>query len=68
MANVKKKSGIYIKKSHKGLFTQYCKSKGHSSVTDTCISEGLASKSAAVRKRANFAKVSKSWKKTGPKS
>ncbi|MGD8305076.1 MAG: hypothetical protein PVF17_00345 [Ignavibacteria bacterium] len=64
----KKKSGIHIKPERKGLFTQYCKSKGYGSVTDSCISEGLASKSAAVRKRANFAKVSKSWKKTGPKS
>ena len=64
----KKKSGIHIKPENKGKFTKYCKSKGHGSVTDACISEGLASKSAAVRKRANFAKVSKSWKKTGPKS
>ena len=63
-----KKTPIKIAPERKGLFTKYCKSKGHSSVTDTCISEGLASKSAAVRKRANFAKVSKSWKKTGPKS
>ena len=63
MTNKKKKSGIHIKKSHKGLFTQYCKSKGHSSVTDTCIEEGLASKSAAVRKRANFVNNAKSWDK-----
>jgi hypothetical protein len=60
-------SGINIKPENKGKFTKYCKSKGHDSVTGACIEEGLASKSAAVRKRANFAKVSKSWNKTGPK-
>ena len=59
---MEKKSGIHIKPENKGKFTKYCKSKGHDSVTDTCISEGLASKSVAVRKRANFAKNAKTFK------
>jgi len=57
-----KKTPIKIAPERKGLFTKYCKSKGHGSVTDTCISEGLASKSAAVRKRANFARNAKTFK------
>ena len=47
-----KKSDIHIKESHKGLFTKHCGGK----VTNECIEEGLASSSAKVRARANFAK------------
>ena len=58
----KAKTAIKIKKANKGKFTSYCKSKGHSGVTNECIDEGLASKSSAVNKRAQFALNSKSFK------
>lgn len=63
MLDKKKKNPIKIKEENKGKFTSYCKAKGFGGVTDACIEEGLASKSAAVRKRANFAKNAKSWNK-----
>ncbi len=50
----KSKPTIFIKKENKGKFTEYCKDKGHKGITQECIDEGLASKSADVRKRANF--------------
>lgn len=53
---------IEIKEANKGKFTKYCKDKGHESVTQACIDEGLASKSAAVNKRAQFAENAKKWK------
>ena len=43
---------IEIKEKNKGKFTEYCEGK----VTKECIEEGLASKSADVSKRANFAR------------
>lgn len=55
------KSGIHIKPENKGKFTQYCKDKGHKSVSDECISEGLASKVVHVRQMANFANNAKKW-------
>lgn len=58
-----KKPKIEIKESHKGKFTEYCKSKGHESVTRECEEEGLASKSAKVRKMAQFSKNSRKWGK-----
>lgn len=57
----KKKPKIEIKPQNVGLFTEYCKGKWYKGVTDECISEGLASRDSAVRKRAQFAKNSKSW-------
>ena len=54
-------SKIEIKPKNKGKFTAYCKNKGHESVTDECIQEGLASKSDVVNKRAQFAKNAKEW-------
>ena len=45
------KKKIEIKESHKGRFTKHCGGK----VTNECIEEGLASKSAGVRKMAQFA-------------
>ena len=47
----KKGSGIHIKKSHKGLFTQYCNGK----VTSECIQRGKHSSDPKIRKRATFA-------------
>lgn len=54
---MEKKKTIHIKETNKGLFTEYCGGK----VTNECIEEGLASKSAKVRARAQFAKNAKSW-------
>lgn len=45
------KSGIHIKKSHKGLFTKYCGGK----VTDACIAKAKASGDSKLVKRAVFA-------------
>ena len=59
----KEKPKIKIKKENKGKFTEYCKSKGYEGVTRECEEEGLASKSAAVRKRANFSRNARSWNK-----
>lgn len=55
------KKKIMIKPENRGKFTQYCKGKGHDSVTNECISEGLASKSAHVNKMAQFAKNAKKF-------
>jgi len=55
----KAKAGIYIKPENRGKFTKYCGGK----VTSECIQRGLKSKSAAVRKRANFARNARKWKK-----
>lgn len=51
----KDKPTIYIKPANKGKFTQWAKEHGHKGVTDAAIQEGLASKSAVTRKRAQFA-------------
>lgn len=51
------KSGIKIKKSRKGLFTEYCGGK----VTDECISRAKKSKNPKLRKRATFAANSRRW-------
>lgn len=59
----KGKSGIKIKKSKEGTFTAWCKRKGFKGVTTECIRLGLKSKSAAIRKKANFAKNARRWKK-----
>ena len=45
------KSGIKIKKSNKGKFTEYCNGK----VTQECINKGKQSKDPTIRKRATFA-------------
>ena len=63
----KKKSGIHIKKENKGKFTQWCKDHGYEGPNASCEEEGLAAKSAGVRKMANFSRNSKKWNKTGPK-
>lgn len=52
------KSGIKIKKSRKGLFTEYCGGK----VTDECISKAKKSKNPKLRKRATFAANARKWK------
>lgn len=55
----KKGSGIHIKKSHEGLFTQYCNGK----VTNECIQRGKHSSNPKIRKRATFAQNSRHWSK-----
>ena len=52
------KHKIEIKPENKGKFTKHCGGK----VTNECIEEGLASKSAEVKKMAVFAKNARSWK------
>lgn len=52
-----KYGGIHIKPENKGKFTDYCGGK----VTGDCIDKGLHSPSATIRKRANFARNSRSW-------
>ena len=58
----KDKPTIYIKPANKGKFTQWAKEHGHKGVTDAAIQEGLASKSAVTRKRAQFALNAKEWR------
>lgn len=53
------KPKIEIKPENKGKFTEYCGGK----VTRECEKEGLASKSAKVRKMAQFSKNSRKWGK-----
>lgn len=67
MTDKKKKSGIHIKPERKGLFTEWCKKHGYEGPNAACEAEGLAAKSAGVRKMANFSRNAKKWKKTGPK-
>ena len=59
----KKKLKIKIKKSSQGSFTAYCKRKGYSKVTTACISQGLKSSSSSIRKKANFARNARKWKR-----
>lgn len=54
----KKGSGIHIKKSHEGLFTQYCNGK----VTNECIQRGKHSSNPKIRKRATFADNARHFK------
>ena len=52
------KSGIKIKKSNKGKFTEYCNGK----VTQECINKGKQSKDPTIRKRAIFAQNARKFK------
>jgi len=61
----KGKSGIHIAKSKEGSFTAWCKANGFNvknGVPAACISAGKKAKSAAIRKKANFASSAKKWK------
>ena len=57
------KRQIKIKKENRGKFTRHCRRAGYEGVTNECIKEGLASKSAGLRKQAQFALNSRSWNK-----
>ena len=64
----KKKSKIKIKPQNRGKFTAWAKKKGMAKkggkgVTSKAIKAGLKSKDPAVRKRANFARNARKWKK-----
>jgi hypothetical protein len=59
----KKKSGINIRESTRGLFTAYCKRLGFGGVTQECIRRGLASDNPEIRRRAQFAKNARGWGK-----
>lgn len=54
------KTGIKIKKSHQGLFTEYCGGK----VTGECIQRAKKSGNKKLIKRAVFAENSRKWSKT----
>lgn len=53
---------IEIKRENRGKFTDYCKSRGYSGVTQDCIKEGKRSPNRITRKRAIFAENSRRWK------
>lgn len=55
------KSGIVIKPQNKGKFTRYKKRTGKTTA------QALKSKSAKVRKMANFARNARKWRKRGRK-
>ena len=57
----KKGLGIHIRPENVGSFTAYCRRHGYKGVTNQCIQEGKASKSAAIRKKATFALNSRNW-------
>lgn len=57
IASFKKGNKIKIKKKNRGLFTQYC----GGNVTEECIRRGKNSSDPKIRKRATFAKNSRSW-------
>ena len=61
MAKKKKKPKIYIKPSKRGSFTAWCKRQGFSGSNSSCIAAGKRSKSAAIRRKANFAANAKKW-------
>lgn len=56
-----KKSGIHIDPAHKGEFRREVGAKSGKKLTEKQIDKGLNSKSPAERKRANFAKVARTW-------
>lgn len=48
-----------------GTFTAWCKRQGFDvsdGVPEACIAKGLKSKDPRIRRKANFAKVSRTWK------
>ena len=63
----KRKSNIKIKPSRVGSFTAWAKRKGllnrDGSVGRRAISAGLKSKSSSIRKKANFARNARKWKR-----
>lgn len=55
---LKKGSGIHIKKSHEGRFTEYC----GGNVTEECIRRGKNSPNPKIRKQAVFAQNARKFK------
>jgi hypothetical protein len=58
-----KKPAIEIREENVGKFTEWCKRHGYKSANAACEEEGLASKNATIRKRANFSRNAKKWNK-----
>lgn len=56
---LKNGSGIHIKPSQRGSFTEYCNGK----VTNECIQKGKNSPNPKIRKKATFAQNSRRWSK-----
>lgn len=56
---------VNIKPSMEGTFTAWCKRQGFGGVTEECIQKGLNSRDAGIRKKANFARNARKWKKGG---
>jgi hypothetical protein len=63
MATRRSRRKIRIKPSKRGTFTAWCRKQGFGGVTSECIARGKRSKSAAIRKKANFAANARKWKK-----
>lgn len=65
----RKKASIYIKPSHRGLFTKWCKRHGFGGVTNDCIRKALSiakrRHNAKLAKQAAFAKAARKWKHGG---
>ena len=54
--------GININPTKVGSFTKWCKRHGESGSTLACIAKGKKSKSAAIRRKATFAKNARGFK------
>ncbi len=64
MSKPAKKKPIKIKKSREGSFTKWAKKQGKTKdgkITDAAIQAGLNSKDPRIRRKANFARNSRSW-------
>ena len=68
MFKIDEKSGIKIDPKKEGTFTAWCKRQGFDGVTMECIEKGLKDDNPLIRKKANFARNARKWRKTGPKS
>lgn len=56
---IKKAAASMKKRGTVGSFTAYCRRSGFAGVTAECITKGLASKDPKIRKKAAFAKASR---------
>jgi hypothetical protein len=52
---------IHIKKSRRGSFRRYTKTKPGQKIPESKIEAGLHSRDRRIRKKANFAKVARKW-------
>ncbi len=69
MATPKNRRWIQKAIKKRGAFTQWCKRRGYSGVTQRCIEEGKRSKNPTTRRRAVLARtLRKTNKKRGKRS